>query len=142
MKTLFLALASLFLINTAHAASDVQNDPCVSDLKTSVPISQTSNTKLITATTGKKVWICSFMVVGSDAENISVVQGTGSTCGTSTAALIGAATAAAGPNLAANGGFAIGTGRASIAISAAAKDICLFQSGGGRVAGVMTYVAQ
>ena len=83
------------------------------------------------------------MLVGADAENVSLISGTGTVCATNAAAMIGGTTAATGPNLAANGGFSHGNGASAIAISAVAADnVCLMQSGSGRVAGVMTYVSQ
>lgn len=118
-------------------------DPCQTVAKASVAISQTANTKLFSQTSAKKNYICSIMMVGADAENVSLVEGTGSTCGTSTAAIIGGTTAATGPNLAANGGFSLGNGIAAVAAGANNNfDVCLLQSGSGRVAGVLTYVQQ
>lgn len=118
-------------------------DPCQGNAKVYTPISQTANTKLITGTSAKKTYVCSIVVVGADAENLSLVAGTGATCATNTVAVLGGATAAAGPNLAANGGFSFGGGGFSIAATTVnADDLCLFQSGGGRVAGVMTSVVQ
>lgn len=118
-------------------------DPCATIVKTSVAISQTANTKLVTKVSAKKTYVCSIMVVGADAENISVVEGTQTTnpCDTGVAAIIGGTTAAAGPNLAANGGFTMGSGSGTVASGATTNlDVCLFQSGSGRVAGVLTYV--
>lgn len=118
-------------------------DPCQANAKTSVAISQTANTKLFSQVSAKKNYICSIMMVGADAENVSLVEGTGSTCGTGTAAIIGGATAAGGPNLAANGGFSLGSGVAAVAAGANNNfDVCLFQSGSGRIAGVLMYVQQ
>lgn len=118
-------------------------DPCQGNAKVYTPISQTANTKLITGTSAKKTFICSILLVGADAENVSLVAGTGSVCATSTVAVLGGATAAAGPNLAANGGFSFGNGASAIAATTVnADDLCLFQSASGRVAGVMTSVVQ
>ncbi len=121
----------------------VTPDPCSQVAKINVNISQTTNTKLVTGTSAKKTYICSIMLVAADAENVSVVAGTGSVCGSGTAGVIGGATAAVGPNLAANGGFAMGGGLGTVASGATnADDICLFQSGSGRIGGVLTYVQQ
>jgi hypothetical protein len=123
----------------------VATDPCTTLAKTSVAISQTGTAKLVTKTSAKKNYICSIMVVGADAENISLVEGTkvSTECDTSTAAIIGSTTAGNGPNLAANGGFTLGSGGYTIAAGANNNfDVCLFQSGSGRVAGVLTYVQQ
>lgn len=130
-------------VSVQYGSTALVADPCQAVAKTSVPISQTTNTQLLAGTSAKKTYICSIMLVAADAENISLVAGTGSVCGTGTAAVIGGTTAAAGPNLASNGGFAWGSGLATIASGLTnADNVCLFQSASGRVAGVLTYVQQ
>lgn len=123
-------------VNIKYQAATL--DPCAGVSKQSVSVSQTANARLLVAPAGR-VFVCSAFVVGADAENISLVEGTGATCGTGTAAVIGGATAATGPNFAANGGFTLGNGGGTVAITATpGNDVCLFQSGSGRVAGVLT----
>ncbi len=140
MRILGVLLLLLATIAPAHAQY-MGNDPCQSMAKSVLPISQATNTKLLVAVTGKILYVCSFAIVAGDAENVSLLEGTGSTCGTGTAAIIGAATAANGPNLAANGALVMGDGSATIASGThASYDVCLFQSASGRVAGAMTYV--
>lgn len=127
----------------ATIATNVGSDPCQTLAKTSLPFSQTASARLILATSAKKTYFCSILIVAADAENLSLVEGTGSVCATGIAAVIGATTAANGMNLAANGGFALGSGGATIASGATNNtDTCLFQSGSGRVSGVLTYVQQ
>ena len=118
-------------------------DPCQANTVLFAPISQTGNAKYISAVSAKKNYICSIMLITADAESVSLVGGTGSTCGTNTEAVIGATTAANGPALAANGGWTMGNGKGSIAAGATTnEDVCLFESGSGRIAGVLTYVQQ
>lgn len=118
-------------------------DPCQGNAKSYMPISQTANTQLFAGMSAKKTYVCHFFIVGADAENTSLVSGTGSVCATNIAPMIGSTTAAAGPNSGANGGYSIGNGGYAVAISAAnADNVCLLQSGSGRVSGVMTYVSQ
>jgi hypothetical protein len=119
-------------------------DACANNVKTTFPISQATSTQLFAGTSAKTTYICSIVLNGSDAENISLVEGTGTVCATSIAAVIGGTTAAAGMNLAANSGFGLGNGGYTIASASAvaADNICLLQSGSGRVAGVLTYVKQ
>lgn len=120
-------------------------DPCFGQARTYFSISQTTNTQIITGTSAKKIYFCSFNVVAGDAENISVVEGTATVCATATIAVPGfpAATAAAGWNFAANGGMASNGGAGSMAgTSVNADNVCLFQSGSGRVAGGGSYVVQ
>lgn len=119
-------------------------DPCSQAVKTNKPISQTTNTNLITGTSGKKIYVCSVSLIVGGAENVSFVEGTtGGTCGTSTAAVLGGTTAANGPNLAANGGLTLGNGLGTVMSTATNNnDLCLFQSGSDRNAGNLTYVVQ
>lgn len=118
-------------------------DACQTQSKLSVPISQTSNTRVLLGSVGLINHVCSYFVLGADAEDISLVEGTGSICGTATAAIIGGATAANGPNFAASGGVALGNGAAQIAFGHnQGYDVCLLQSGSGVVAGVITFVQQ
>lgn len=103
-----------------------------------VAISQTASFDLKTFT--NRGYICSIVIVSSDAENVSVVQGTGATCGTGTAALIGGTTAATGMAVAANGGVALGN--LQLVTTTTAQHLCLLQSGTGRIAGVISYADQ
>lgn len=130
-------------VNVQYGGTAAVADPCQTGTKLYVPISQTANTKLTSAGGSKKTYYCSIVTVGADAENLSLVEGTGSTCGTNTAAIIGGTTAAAGLNFAANSGFSHGSGVASIAAGVSNNtDTCLFQSGSGRVSGVAVAVQQ
>jgi hypothetical protein len=114
-------------------------DPCQGP-KNNVAISQTASAVLLTAQPGRVV-ICGLKVVAADAENLSLVEGTGSTCATGTSALDGGTTAATGPNLAAGGGWVEGfTGYTIAPQKTINNDICLLQSGSGRVAGHASYV--
>jgi hypothetical protein len=116
-------------------------DPCSSLAKTSVAISQTAGTQLITGTSAKNNYICSIFALGADAENMSLIGGTGTVCATTSHAYIGGTTAANGPNFAANGGFVAVAGNATVVRgTTTAENVCLLQSGSGRVAGWITYV--
>lgn len=130
-------------VSVQYGSTALVADPCQSVVKISFPISQATSTQLFAGTSAKKTYICSLMLIAADAENVSLVAGTGSVCATGIAAVIGGTTAAAGPNLASNGGFAWGNGAATIAAGVTnADNICLLQSASGRVAGVLTYVQQ
>lgn len=141
--------------STAHAAKVLQVDasgtvitvpagnPCELSTPIQVPISQTASTKIISATSAKKNYICSLVLVAAAAEIVNVVEGTGSTCGTSTAAIVGSTTAANGMSFVANGGLsAIGGKGNAISGVGTNVDTCLTQSTSSRVAGWATYVQQ
>ena len=123
-------------------------DPCSSAAKTNVPISTASGTvALVSGVSAKKIYVCSFSLITTTAVSVSLSEGSGATCGTSSqAGVIGVATngtAANGLPLAANGGLTLGNGGGTIAQTAtAANYLCLFQSGTAQVAGNITYVQQ
>lgn len=124
-------------VNVKYPAASA--DPCLGVTKDSVAISQTASTKLLTGNPRRYV-VCHLKVVGADAESLSLVEGTGAACGTNTAAIDGGTSAANGPNYAAGGGAADGVGAAGVLYQhTAGNDVCLLQSGSGRVAGHLTY---
>jgi hypothetical protein len=99
-------------------------------------INQTTNTEIATAN-GAQVYICTFSVISATAQSVSLVEGTGTTCGTGTAGLYGGATASV--SVAANGGLVIGSDRITIPSQTRGDNICLLQSGAGNISGVLTY---
>lgn len=130
-----------FPVKSSDGTNTELIDPCMSVAPTTVAISQTNDAVVISAVSAKKNYICSITLVVGAAEIINIVEGTGSTCGTSTAALIGSTTDANGLSFAANGGFAGGTGHHTfIAGTGTNVDTCLRQSGTNRVSGFLTYV--
>lgn len=105
-----------------------------------VTITNTSNIDLITGVSGLKTFICQINIYTASAQNVALVEGTGSTCGTSTAGLFGGSTAATGWNFGPNGQIVIGDGKGLVAKTVtAADDVCLFISGGGQVSGNITF---
>jgi hypothetical protein len=119
-------------------------DPCQTNAKVFLPISNTtSGVKLIALSGTTKVYICSIFLVSATEQNINLLEGTKTSteCDTAAAGLLGGATAATGPNLAAKTGFVVGTGGFAIAATATAgHDVCFFSSSTGQVSGVITYV--
>ncbi len=120
-------------------------DPCQSIVKTYTPISITTNTttRIVAPTSAKKTYICYLFLTSAAADNIGIVEGTGGTCGSSTAGVIGGTTAANGPNFAANGGFSIGNGGYAVAATAGTNvDLCLITSAATPLAGHIAWVQQ
>jgi hypothetical protein len=111
--------------------SPTPNDACPNV----IAVNQTASTDLLTAT--NKLHICSIILASAAAQNISLVEGSGTTCGTGTVALIGGTTASLA--LAANGGFSAIADRAWLTMQTSAHHLCLLQSGSGNVSGVITY---
>lgn len=123
-----------------HAASQFANIVC-DNFK---PLSVAADTQVITAGSANMfIYVCSLGVVAGTADNFSVVEGTGSTCGTNTAAVIGGTTAATGMILAINNNFNLGSGSGAIAKTAVAGDnVCILRSSAGPLSGVMAWTTQ
>lgn len=102
-------------------------------------ISQTADTAVITATASQYVYICSIILVAGAAEVVSIWEGTGTACGTSSAAMLGSTTEANGLSVAANGGFSAVNGLPFLRTASTNVDVCVRQSGSNRVSGVITY---
>jgi hypothetical protein len=118
-------------------------DPCESIAQTSTPISMTSatTTRIVAPASSKKTYVCGLTISTGLANNVAVVEGTGGTCGTGTAGVIGGTTAANGFNFAANGGFVMPAGKIAHAITAGTNvDLCLITSSAGPLAGVVKWV--
>jgi hypothetical protein len=120
-------------------------DPCQGQTKSYLSISQTSGTQLVAGTSSKKIYICSIHIVTATAQNVALVEGTGTVCASSIAGVqgFGGSTAATGWNFAANGGIAYGNGASSLGGEGTAADnLCLLQSGSGQISGGISYVVQ
>ncbi len=100
-----------------------------------IAVNQTTSTDLYTST--KKVHICSIMLVSATAQSVSLSEGTGSTCASGTAYLIGGSGGTLA--LAANGGFSLGAGAPFLNSQTAGDHLCLLQSSSGNVSGIITY---
>jgi hypothetical protein len=122
----------------AHAASQFANIVC-DQFK---PFSVSANTQLITAGNANMfIYVCSAAISNTNAaaQAVSIVEGTGTVCATSTGAVIGNTTAAGGIALAINGTVTVGSGTGAIAKTAVAGDnVCLFTAAG-PIGGVLAW---
>lgn len=117
-------------------------NPC-NAVTSSANINLTASGQIIPGTSSKQTYICSVSLIVGAADNVALVEGTGATCGTSTAGMAGGTTAATGWNLAANGGLAFGNGSGVVARTATAADnVCLLASSATQVSGNVMYVQQ
>jgi len=98
------------------------------------PVSVSANTQIITAGNANMfIYLCSYNLTNGNAgaQSVSIVEGTGATCGTGTLAVSGNTTAAGGLALAINGNVNYGGGTGIVAKTAVAGDnVCLFTAGG------------
>lgn len=134
------ALLTTAAFQTVFGTSSlVSADPCEGGTKVSVPISQATSTELFTGTASNRTYVCSVVILqpAASSQTYSLVSGTGTTCGTSTSALIGATSAANGMSVP----FTAGNGGGTIAkTDTDADNVCLLQSSTDRINGVITYV--
>ena len=120
-------------------------DPCQSNAHTFTPISVASaaNTKVVAGASAKKTYVCHVFLFAAPADNVAIVEGSGTNCATSTLGVIGGATAATGVNLSANQGFVEGNGSNAVAATTvAANDLCLITSASSQLSGVIVTVQQ
>jgi hypothetical protein len=121
------------------------NDPCASGAKLGASFSLTASGQIITGTAAKKTYICSINILTATAQNIALVEGTGTVCATNIFGLAGGTTAATGWNFSANGGIAEGSGSGTIISPSAdtngtAANVCLLLSSTGQTSGTISYV--
>jgi hypothetical protein len=118
--------------------SPVANPVCTSF----IALSQTAGTKVVAGVSGKKIYICSILIVANAAETVSLIEGTGTVCATGGTAIYGSTTAANGMSFAANGGFAQAAARPFLVTSTNTDDLCVIQNGSSRVTGGISYSIQ
>jgi hypothetical protein len=118
-------------------------DPCQQGAGTPGNVSLTASGQIITGTAGKNVYVCSIDLITATAQNVALVEGTGTTCATNILGMAGGTTAATGWNLAANGGLVKGIGGYWVYKTAASGDnVCLLLSGSGQTSGGFRYIIE
>jgi hypothetical protein len=132
-------------VDAAASYNPKAGDPCSINMRLSAPINAAAGAQIVTGTAGKQTYICGFHIVSATAQNIALVEGTGSVCATNTAGMAGGATAATGWNF----GTAnlqlilIGSGANWVLATATAGDnVCLLLSSTGQTSGSISYVQQ
>lgn len=136
-----MCVVSLFIPEPprVHAGSQFANILC-DNFK---PVSIAVDTTLITAPNANMfIYVCSYNLVSGVANNVSIVEGTGTVCATGLAAMVGSTTAANGLNLAANGSINYGGGSGAVTRTAVAGDnVCILRSSAGPLSGVIGWTA-
>jgi hypothetical protein len=126
----------------------VQNpslDPCQTQAHAIKPINivTAANTTIVTGTAAKKTYVCYLFLYASAAENVAIIEGSGTNCATSPLGLAGGNTAATGFLLVANQGLPFGTGaNAVMASTVNANDVCLITSSTAQLSGVVVTAVQ
>lgn len=112
------------------------SNPCEARAWTTLAISAAADAVLIAASASNRTYICEGAIIANSAEIFALWEGTGSTCGTGTAALVGSTTIGNGVSLAANGGFPL----KMIKTAGTNVDVCLHLNTTNRVTGYVSYV--
>ncbi len=98
-----------------------------------------TTTLVITGVSGRHIRICHINMVSAGTQNVGIISGTGSTCGTGTGAIVGT-TAGTGYNWTAQTGISVGSGIGTVMRTVAAGDsICFITSAGVQLSGVIAY---
>ena len=100
-------------------------------------ISQATSTQVIAGTANTKTYLCTVFVFSGTTQNVSVVEGTGGTCGSNTVGMVGGTS----PVIAfvANQGFVIASTGPTLRTAGTATNVCLLQSGAGVLGGTITW---
>ena len=130
-----LALAALFCLALVGSAGAQTMENCPQ----SIPISQTGSTDLYTS--HNIMHICSVVLVnGGTGQSVSLVEGTGSTCGTNTVALMGSTS---GSMVFPISGILAATSSVPwLRSHVKGNHLCLLQSGSTNISGVITLADQ
>lgn len=92
--------------------------------------------QIVTGTVAQKIHICEINIAVSAADNVALVEGSGSVCVVGTAGLFGGATAGTGWNFAAATSLTIGNGHDMISQAGVNGDnLCLIVSTGAQISG-------
>lgn len=137
------ANAKYSAVNVGGNLKGLVGDPCQVNAATwaTISITTATTTRIIAPSASNRTYICYMYLQNAAADNIGIVEGTGGTCGTGTAGVVGGTTAANGPNNAANSGQAFGNGSSAVLATAGTNvDFCLITSAATPLAGHVKYV--
>lgn len=126
-----LVLAVGLGLSSAQAQSPFPS--VVSQASVSIAITTAANTKLVTAVSGKAVYITNYLIVANGTGNFQLVYGTGTNCATGQTALTGAL------NLVAGSIVSTGNGMAPIIVVPQSVDVCAVTSAAVNMSGSIAY---
>jgi hypothetical protein len=122
----------------------VVQDPCqaVSHVFTPINISNGTTATIVAGTSAKKTYVCHLFLAAPVSVSVGIIEGTGATCATGTAGVIGGTTAATGiPLTGGPSGFVEGDGLSAGAATATnADNLCFAFSSAQQVSGVLVTV--
>lgn len=125
------------------AVANPAADPCQTTANSTArgSIASATTTRIITPSASNKTYICSVDLLSFAANNVAVVEGTGGTCGSGTAGVIGGTTTGTGISFAAQGGLVKGGAGFFVWNTAGTNvDFCLITSTTGPLSYFVKYV--
>ena len=131
-----------FLTPSVVEAQVSSQDPCNSGLRQFYVINITANQQIATGATGRNVYICMIQIAAnSGADNVALVEGTGSTCATGTVGMAGGNTAVLGWNLQQYASWTNGgSGYWAYRTATAGDNVCLIVGSATQVSGSVQFV--
>lgn len=135
-------LLLLLVLQTSALFAQVMADPCTVYPRQVKVINLTASGQLATSLANQTTYVCYMQFsLSAVADNVALVEGTGSTCGTATVGMAGGATAATGWNLLANGSVTSGVITAwAFKTTVGGNNVCLLASSAAQISGVMIFV--
>ena len=112
------------------AASDLCNVSAAGASQAIVALTASGNTRIVSGSSSKQIRVCHLIIQTAAPEDIKLVQGSGATCGSSTADLTGLFYSSLGIALDTLGSLTVGSG----------LDLCVNQSGTQNLGGIITYM--
>lgn len=140
MRSILFALLLLFPVGAF-----AQGNGCTSGVLTFTPIniSAAGTVTLVAGVAKTHTYICKYTVQTTSANDIALVEGTGTNCSTVSAGLLGGTTSSTGQIVAANGNYTLGADALAWAKTATAADnVCLITSASTQVSGVIVTTQQ
>lgn len=110
--------------------------PCTSY----APINQAADATVITGTASQYIYPCAIIIKAQAADTISIWEGTGTACGTGSAAIFGSTTESEGMGISGTGdGFVVVSAMPFMRTATTGNNLCIRQTGTARLSGMISY---
>lgn len=128
---------------TTDTSQVVQLSPlAVPVCTTLINISQTATTKIVSGSSGKKIYICAVKLYTETAQSVNLIEGTGTTCATGTQGVDGVSSTTPTTLYLAGQGWNLAASTPFLVAKNATDDLCVAQSSTGHVSGFVSYALQ
>lgn len=141
----WLLIIPILLFAFAGRAHAQINSGCSAGVLVWTPISLSTGATqtIVPGVLNEKVYICKLFLQTSSANNVAIVEGTGTNCSTVSAGIFGGTTSGTGFIMGANGNLSMNGDASAWGVTATPGDqICLINSASTQLSGVMVTVTQ